>query len=418
MSQLAINVMSPSIQEDLDIDSTNIQLISTSFSLAYGGTLLLAGRISDIYGHKLCLLIGLTIFSGFSLASALANSALQLAVFRAIQGLGAAAISPALLGILARTFAKGSKMRTEGFAAFSTGSPLGASIGLLVGDGITSATRPGWRSFFYFCLALSGLAVILSHFILPSDPPQDPRKSVKDVDWLGAAMLMSGLVVLVVSLLFFPRYGWRSPYMVIPLCSGVLILLTFLVWEIYVDWRGSSEPLLIVGLALNLITGHLADLLPAQLIVFVGCAASLSSCAFSAYMDPDGSYWRSNFAAIILSVIGSDFVFSIVAMFGSRISRSDEQGIAGAVLLSFTRIFSVIGLGIATIAQSKAPPAAYWQGLKAAFTVCLCSAILATIISAAALWGMGYVGAHRKEANVEPILDLNRKFEKEDTASV
>ncbi|EGG02406.1 uncharacterized protein MELLADRAFT_110208 [Melampsora larici-populina 98AG31] len=395
MTQLAINVMSPSIQDDLDIDSTNIQLISTSFSLPYGGTLLLAGRLSDIYGHKFCLLIGLTVFAGFSLASAKADSALELAVFRAIQGLGASAISPALLGILSRTFAKGSKMRTEGIASFSAGSPLGASIGLLVGDWMTQTTRPGWRSFFYFCLALSALAVVLSYFILPSDPPRDPKKSIKDVDWFGAALLMSGLVVLVVSMLFFPRYGWKSPQMLVPLISGLLLLSAFLGWE-----------MLIVGLALNLITGHLTNILPAQAIIIGGCVASLTSCALSAYMSPNESYWKYNFAAIVLSVIGADFVFSVVAMFGSRISRSNEQGIAGAVLLSFTRVFSVIGLGIATIAQSSAPPAAYWHGLQAAFTVFFASAMLATIIALTSLWGMGYVGAHRAEPITKPFQEL------------
>ncbi|KAH9814585.1 major facilitator superfamily domain-containing protein [Melampsora americana] len=400
MTQLAINVMSPSIQDDLDIDSTNIQLISTSFSLAYGGTLLLAGRLSDIYGHKLCLLIGLAVFSGFSLASALASSALQLTIFRAIQGLGASAISPSLLGILARTFAKGTKMRTEGIASFSAGSPLGASIGLLVSDLMKQTTRPGWRSFFYFCLALSALAVVLSYFILPPDPPRDPKKGAKDVDWIGAALLMSGLVVLVVSMLFFPRYGWKSPQMLVPLSLGLFLLSSFLAWE-----------MLLVGLALNLVTGPLSNKLPAQPLIIGGCLASLGSCAFSAFMNPNESYWKYNFAAIVLSVIGADFVFSLVAMFGSRISKSSEQGIAGAVLLSSTRIFSVVGLGIATIAQSSAPLAAYWHGLQAAFTVCFVSAILATLVALATLWGMGYVGANREEKNPKPVKDIKSEEE-------
>ncbi|KAH9814583.1 major facilitator superfamily domain-containing protein [Melampsora americana] len=474
MSQLAINVMSPSIQTDLNIDTTNIQLISTSFAVAHGGTLLLAGRIADIYGHKLCLLIGLSVFSAFSLASARADKAIDLAIFRAIQGLGAAAIAPSLLGIIARTFSRGSKMRTEGFSAFSTGSPLGTSIGLLIGDWMTQTTRPGWRSFFYFSLALSGLTCILSYFILPPDPPRDLSKGFRDVDWLGAFLLMSGLVLLVISLTFFPRFGWKSSEMLGPVGGALLIFVAFFGWEIFVDRKGFCVPLLpvslfknryflalqilsglvylaftnhnyflnyyfqvylkqgliesmlrflplfIVSVALNFITAHLVEKCPAQAIIIIGCLATVASSALSSFMDPDAIYWKFNFVAIVLSVIGADFMFSTVSMFGSVISNDDEQGIAGAVILSFTRIFSVIGLGIAIISQeeaatstskdlgvtisrtsiSSAPREAYWKGLQAGFFVFFASSLLATLISVTFLWGMGYVGPRiTKEKN-------------------
>ncbi|KAH9814582.1 major facilitator superfamily domain-containing protein [Melampsora americana] len=401
MTQLAVNAISPSIQADLSIDSTNIQMISNSFALANGSTLLLAGRLADIYGHKKCLLAGLAVFAAFSIASATASSVTTLAIYRAIQGVGASAIAPALLGIIARTFAKGSKMRTEGFASFSAGSPLGASIGLLVGDWMTETTGPGWRSFFYFIAAFSALTYVLSFFFLPPDLPRDKDQGYKNVDWIGAALLTSGLVLLVISLVFFPRFGWNSAAMLAPLGCALLMLSGFIAWENHMDQKGARVPLvpitlLIVGLALNLVTGHLADILPAQLMIMIGCVATLTCCILSAFMDPHAIYWKFNFASIILSVIGADFMFSVVAMFGSKIASDDEQAIAGAVLLSFTRIFSVIGLGVATIAQAPAPRQAYWDGLQAAFIVFLASSLLATLLSLAFLQGMGYVGAHHK----------------------
>lgn len=98
------------------------------------------------YGHKLFLQIGLILFGTCSLACSLSHNFIQLATFRALQGLASAAMAPSLLGILGRTFEMGDKLRTVAFSAFAAGAPLGAAIGLIAGGFITQGTKTTWRS--------------------------------------------------------------------------------------------------------------------------------------------------------------------------------------------------------------------------------------------------------------------------------
>ncbi|KAG0149757.1 hypothetical protein CROQUDRAFT_39406 [Cronartium quercuum f. sp. fusiforme G11] len=369
----------------------DVQYITSSYTLSYGSTLMLAGRLSDVYGHKFCLMIGLALFAAFTVPSAMARSSLELAIYRAIQGLGASAISPPLFAILARSFKHGTTMRTEGFATLSAGSPLGSSVGLFLGGWLTEFTGPGWKTFFYFSLAFSLCAIICAWIILPPDPPPTTKKGFKDVDWIGATLLVTGLTVLVATLSFNTRFGWNLPQMYIPFLSSHLIVGAFFAWEFFFERKWSRQPLLplslfrkryfaaiqcvagllymaytdhsyfvlqyfqkylhlslddtlvrmlpilIVGLGLNLVTGHFAHILPAQLMIIVGCLSTTTACALSSIMNPSASYWAYNFFAIGLSVVGADFVFSVGAMFGSNIADDDEQAIAGAVILSSTR---------------------------------------------------------------------------------
>lgn len=110
------------------------------------------------YGHKRFAMIGLLIFSIFSLASALSTTFHQLAIFRAFQGLGAALVAPSLLAILARAFADGTAIKTEAFAIYSAGSPLGTAIGLFGGGFLVYGTSPSWRSVSSPCTSLFGFA--------------------------------------------------------------------------------------------------------------------------------------------------------------------------------------------------------------------------------------------------------------------
>lgn len=97
------------------------------------------------YGHKFCLLIGLFIFGGSSLGCAASRDLYLIAIFRGIQGVGSAAISPSLLGILSTSFAVGTHARSEAFATFSTGSPFGTALGLFCGGFVTHDALLGWR---------------------------------------------------------------------------------------------------------------------------------------------------------------------------------------------------------------------------------------------------------------------------------
>src|ERR671919_2305200 len=102
-----VNVALPSIQRDLDLGEANLQWIVNAYALVFGGFLLLGGRAGDLLGRKRLFLIGLAIFTVASLLNGLAVNSEMLIGFRALQGLGAALISPAALSIVSTKFAQG-----------------------------------------------------------------------------------------------------------------------------------------------------------------------------------------------------------------------------------------------------------------------------------------------------------------------
>src|SRR5271167_2686439 len=104
-----VNVALPSIQKDLGLSEDNLQWIVNAYTLVFGGFLLLGGRLGDLLGRKRVFLVGLVIFTSASLLDGLAGSEGALIAFRALQGLGAALISPAALSIISTTFAEGAE---------------------------------------------------------------------------------------------------------------------------------------------------------------------------------------------------------------------------------------------------------------------------------------------------------------------
>lgn len=403
-SQLAINVILPVIQRELDIKSCDLQWLSGGFALGYGSFLLLSGRLADIYGHKLFLQIGLFIFALSSLASALARTSIQLSIFRATMGVGSAISAPALLGILGRSFEVGSQIRILAYAAFSAGAPLGSAMGLLSGGLIVERTPLTWRSFFYFCLAFSFIVLVFATFIIPADEVQEKKGTV---DWIGAGLIISGLAMLISSLATSSDSGWESAAVLGLFFASLVVLIVFVAWESYLErdetrwgdplmklsmfkrecfgvlqciaallWFGFVDanyflniffeeylelnltetvvrfiPMLIVGILLNVIVGFLIKKWSAQILVVIGCAGTMTSCLLMAITDPGSSYWGYSFLAIALSVVGADFVFAVGTMYGAKIASKNEQGVAGGIFQSFSQIGRVIGLSISTIVQ-------------------------------------------------------------------
>src|SRR6476661_4938913 len=130
-----VNVALPSIQKDLGLSEANLQWIISAYTLFFGGFLLLGGRAGDLLGRKRVFLVGLVIFTAASLLNGLSSTSGQLIAFRAVQGLGAALISPAALSIISTTFAEGAE-RAKALAVWAAIAIGGASIGLVIGGAL------------------------------------------------------------------------------------------------------------------------------------------------------------------------------------------------------------------------------------------------------------------------------------------
>ncbi len=130
------NIALPYIGRDLDIAPANLSWIVTGYSLAFGGLLLLGGRLGDLYGRRRLFMIGVSLFAVASLVGGLAQSEIMLLCSRGMQGVGAAIASPAALALITTNFPAGPK-RSRAFSVYATMSGVGAAVGLILGGWLT-----------------------------------------------------------------------------------------------------------------------------------------------------------------------------------------------------------------------------------------------------------------------------------------
>src|SRR5881628_1948399 len=137
-----VNVALPSIQRALDFSASNLQWVVNAYTLTFGGFLLLGGRAADLFGRRRVFLGGLVLFSLASLAGGLAQSEGWLIAARAVQGLGAAIVSPAALSIVTTTFAEGAE-RNRALGVWGAVAGAGGAAGVLLGGVLTDSL--GWE---------------------------------------------------------------------------------------------------------------------------------------------------------------------------------------------------------------------------------------------------------------------------------
>src|ERR671917_463818 len=159
----AVNVALPDMAADLEIDPSDIGWTITSYSLVFGSLLLLGGRAADLLGRRRMFLVGLSLFTVASLASALAGDATTLFAARAGQGLGAALLSPAALSLITSAFH--GRERAHALAAWGAVGGAGAAIGVLLGGTLTELA--GWRGFFAIKLPIGPALAAAATRILP-----------------------------------------------------------------------------------------------------------------------------------------------------------------------------------------------------------------------------------------------------------
>jgi EmrB/QacA subfamily drug resistance transporter len=233
---LIVAVALPAIGVDLGLSTGGLQWVVTAYVLAFGGLLLLGGRLGDLFGRRRILLVGLVVFAGGSLLAGLAWSSLVLIAGRAVQGVGAAAMAPTALALLVANFAEG-RGRDRALGWWSAAGSVGIPAGALLGGLLTAA--PGWRAVLLINVPTAILAAVLTRANVPES--RDPA-SGRRLDVAGAVLATGGvsLVVLGVSQVEHAATGSRTPLLVLgPLAAGLTALAAFVSVE-----RRTAEPLL------------------------------------------------------------------------------------------------------------------------------------------------------------------------------
>src|SRR5213592_3166246 len=200
-----VNAALPSIQKDLHLSEGNLQWIVNAYTLVFGGFLLLGGRAGDLLGRKRIFLVGLVVFTTASLLDGLASSEGMLIGARALQGLGAALISPAALSIISTTFAEGAE-RAKALGVWAAIAIGGSAVGLILGGVLTQAFS--WPWIFFVNVPVGIAAFLLSLRLIPESIDEHAERSF---DVAGAVAVTGGLMALVYAIVKAPQDGWTAP---------------------------------------------------------------------------------------------------------------------------------------------------------------------------------------------------------------
>jgi EmrB/QacA subfamily drug resistance transporter len=219
-----VNVALPSIQVDLGFSQENLQWVISAYALVFGGFLLLGGRLADLLGRRRVFMVGLVIFSVGSLLCGFAWSDESLIVARAIQGLGAAAITPSALSILTTTFAEG-RERNIALGAWGAVGGFGAAAGVLLGGILTDLLSWEWIFFVNVPVGIAGL--VLAPILLTES--RDAHGQSHDIP--GAVLVTAGLSLLVLGITQGQQWGWGSAETIGVFVSSAVLLGSFVLWE-------------------------------------------------------------------------------------------------------------------------------------------------------------------------------------------
>ena len=428
-----VNVALPSIQVDLGFSQENLQWVISAYALVFGGFLLLGGRAADLLGRRRIFLAGVVVFTLASLVAGLAWSEASLIGARAFQGLGAAIITPAALSILSRTFPEG-RERNIALGVWGAVGGFGAAAGVLLGGILTDVLS--WEWIFFVNVPVGVAAFVLTPILLAES--RDAR--VKKFDFPGAALVTSGLSLLVYGITQGGREGWLAGETLGVLAAALVLLVGFGAWE-----RRHSEPLMRFGiLGIRTVSGAnvagfimgtamfsmflmltlymqqvlgysamktgLAYLavagtaivwsgLAAQLVTRVGVKPVLvigmltltAGLVYFMQVSVEGSYVGDLLPGFLLIGLGIGFAFvpiSIAALAGVQAS---EAGLASGLINTSQQIGGALGIAaLSTIATSRTEDAV---ASGSALPVALVDGFTGAFLAGAVIAGIGIVAA-------------------------
>ena len=397
-----VNLALPSIRSDLGFHAAGLQWVINAYTLAFGGLLLLGGRISDLFGLRRSALLGLGLFALTSLLGGLAQSPGELIAARTLQGVAGALLLPVSLTLITVTFPEGPD-RHRALTIWSAVGSVGAAVGLLLGGFLTQELD--WRWVLFINVPIAAVAFLLAARTVAARPP-GPRPRM---DVPGAALVTLGLFSLIYAVVGTDRHSWGSPETLVPLGLAVVLLTGFALFE----QRVATAPLVRFGLlrsrpvlAANVVMffvssaqlgafylaslylqgsfGYSALETGAAFVPFAlgtiagatlagrlvprhgprptlvgGLALSATGIAWLGGLSPDGTFLSEVLGPSILTSVGLGLCFVALASAATTGVAREEAGLASGLLNSSRQCGGSIGLAIlVTIANAAGDPTA------------------------------------------------------------
>ncbi|HEU5002400.1 MAG TPA: MFS transporter [Actinomycetota bacterium] len=221
-ASLSVNL--PSLQKALHASDSSLQWIVDAYSLIFAGLLLPAGALTDRYGRKTALQLGLVVLAVASLVAMGATSSWELIVLRGVMGAGAAFIMPGTLSILTNVFSH--EERGKAIAIWAGFAGFGGILGPLVAGYLLDHYY--WGSAFAINIPIVAVALLAGAFLVPNS--KDPRDTT--LDPAGTLLTVTGLTILLYGIIEGPGRGWRSGPVLATLAVGAILLVGFVAWEL------------------------------------------------------------------------------------------------------------------------------------------------------------------------------------------
>ncbi|THU88064.1 MFS general substrate transporter [Dendrothele bispora CBS 962.96] len=427
MWMTSINIAVPRIGEEFGLLDGSQSWLVSAYTLTFGGFLLLAGVISDRFGRRHVFSVGMIWMTVFSIACGISRTGIQCIIFRALQGLGAAASVPSAIGVLSNFFIGNEKHRA--LSMFGAAGSLGFVLGLVLG-GILSGTL-GWRYIFYINAPVIFVLAVSGWLSFPNEKEIGMTKDGKkpSLDFLGAALGTSGVVLLTFALSQSEVSGWNQPVIITTLILSVFILMGFAyaerkvpnpiifkptyLWKLpsfagvwcsafllYSGWASvnyfltliSQEVLFLSPLMTGLylipmgslgfvgcvLMGRAVEKFELKLLLLTGLFISTVGILPAAFVKSGGNFWAFLFPTTMLTMGGAAISYNVASIALVSAVPPVAKSLAGGLINTAFQIGSGFGLAITSLVNESVlrktlhpeDPSSLMRGYQAALFTC------------------------------------------------
>jgi EmrB/QacA subfamily drug resistance transporter len=439
LDQTIVNVALPAIQTDLGFTQAGLAWIVNAYLIAFGGLLLLAGRLGDLIGHKRVFVLGLVVFTIASLLCGIATTPELLIGARFIQGVGGALATSVTLGMIVKMFPKPVE-QAKAIGVFSFVAAAGASIGLLMGGVLTQ--RLSWHWIFIVNVPIGIVAVILANRLIKTEPGIGLAHGA---DILGAALVTSSVMLGVYTIVKAESYGWGAAHTLVLGAIAVALLVGFVVRQAKatnpllplrvfrsrnVSGANAAQILMVAGmfgmfflgtLYMQLVLGYDAlqiglAFLPIAVsigtlsvgfsarlntrfgerpVMLVGLGLMLVGLALFVRAPADGNYLEHLLPVMLPLGIGLGLAFPALMTLAMSSASGDDAGLASGLVNTTAQVGGALGLAILAttstsrttelLAQGASRPEALVGGFHLAFGISAALVALAIVVTVAVI---------------------------------
>ncbi|MDX2969631.1 MFS transporter [Kribbella solani] len=421
-----VNVALGPIRAGLGFSAAQLQWVITAYTLAFGGLLLVGGKVADRFGHRRMFLLGAVAFGVASLAGGAAGHQLVLVGARAVQGAGAALMAPAAMALVMDVFAPG-KGRTLAFGIWAGVTAGGTALGSVVGGVLTEVSS--WRWVLWINVPIVAVVIVLGLLVLP--PARGVRGSA--IDLAGAATATGGLTLLVFGLIRASEHGWNAATVLVLLVAvallvvfvvlqvtrraklvpagvlgsravvaadiaglilGVAIYALFFFVSLFLSTVQGRDPVY-VGLAFvpmtaavavaARISGALAERIRPGRLSAAGVALVAIGLALLARIEPASGYATILLPGLVVAGFGLGLTFVPLTAAAMSSAGPADSGIASALFNAAQQIGGALGLAVLTTISTSVATTASPEAVTHGWSAALLAAAALTIAAAAML---------------------------------